>query len=142
MRTTAIWAVLAAGLTACGDKDPVCGEGYALLNGECVEVLDPVDDTDTVYVEPDTGDTGDVDCACDVCEEGTADAPAFTSIQAAIDAASSGDEVTVCPGTYRELITLSTAVSLTGAGSATTTRIAIVDNAFDLNGLTNQANTI
>lgn len=107
-------------LTAC-NADPECGEGYQLLDGECVELMQPDTNDTTAYPDPDTGDTGGDLCACDVCEEGTASDPPYTSIQDAIDAAASGDEITVCPGTYRELIDLNGAISLTGAGSGQST---------------------
>jgi hypothetical protein len=113
--------LLAVLVTGCG-KDPVCGDGYQLLGGECVELLDPIDDDSTAHPEPDTGDTGLESCACDVCEEGTTDDAPYTAIQAAIDEAADGDTITVCAGTYRELISLGgTSVSLIGAGSSTTT---------------------
>ena len=108
-------------LTAC-NKDPVCGEGESLLNGECVEIMTSDDTDSTAFPPPDTGDTAEAPCKCDVCEEGTTDDAPYTSIQAAIDEASDGDTLTVCPGTYRELVTISAAgVSLIGAGAGQTT---------------------
>lgn len=104
-------------LAGCG-KDPVCGDGYQLLNGECVELLDPNGEDTTAYPDPDTGDTGEVDCECDVCEEGGD----FSSIQDAVDAAADGDSITICAGEYKEVVSLAgVSVSLIGAGAGTTT---------------------
>ncbi len=99
-------------LVLSGCKDPVCGADEALLDGECIPLLDPVGDDDTVYVEPDTStDTGE-GCGCVVCDDGTGE---HTSIQEAIDAAADGDEITICSGTYREPLDLGDkSVSLTG----------------------------
>ncbi|MFT5680331.1 MAG: hypothetical protein ACI8RZ_001237 [Myxococcota bacterium] len=109
---------LAAVLFAACGKDPVCSDGYQLLNGECVELLDPNEDDTTAHPDPDTGDTGDEDCTCDVCEEGGS----FSSVQSAIDAASDGDSITICAGEYKEVLSLTgVSVSLIGAGSSTTT---------------------
>lgn len=49
---------------------------------------------------------------CTVCDD-LDDCP-FTSIQAAIDAASAGDAIVICKGTYEEDITISKNVSLVG----------------------------
>ena len=104
-------------LASCG-KDPVCGDGYQLLNGECIELLDPSGEDTTANPSPDTGDTGAEDCTCDVCEVGGE----FSSIQVAIDAAADGDTITICAGEYTEVVSLSgAAVSLIGAGAETTT---------------------
>lgn len=43
---------------------------------------------------------------------------AFTSIQAAVDAAASGDVVSVCPGRYAEAVTVRRTLRLEGAGPA------------------------
>ncbi len=53
-----------------------------------------------------------------VDDNGPAD---FQSIQAAIDAASAGDVVSVAPGTYRENIRLKSGVSVVGAGAGLST---------------------
>ena len=57
-------------------------------------------------------------CRCTVCDDD--DQCQFTSVQAAIDAAQSGDTITICEGTYTEDITLSRKVTLIGAGSGKT----------------------
>ena len=55
----------------------------------------------------------DGSCAtCDVCASGCA----FSSVQAAIDAANSGATITICAGTYSETITIDNDVTLAGAG--------------------------
>jgi pectin methylesterase-like acyl-CoA thioesterase len=45
----------------------------------------------------------------------------FLTIQSAITAASPGDTISVCPGTYNEQVIVNRSLTLTGAGSATTT---------------------
>jgi parallel beta-helix repeat protein len=49
------------------------------------------------------------------------------AIQAAIDAASDGDEINVAAGTYNEAVTINKGVSVLGAGAATTTIDALSD---------------
>lgn len=53
---------------------------------------------------------------CTVCGSGCA----FTSVQAAIDAAAAGATIAVCPGTYKEHLTISKDLTLAGAGGAVT----------------------
>ena len=53
-------------------------------------------------------------CHCDVCGSGCA----FSSVQAAIDAASSGATITLCAGTYIGNVTIGKNLSLMGAGDA------------------------
>jgi predicted outer membrane repeat protein len=49
---------------------------------------------------------------CDVCQSGCQ----FSAIQAAIDTAKSGDTIIICPGTYREKLTIARDVRLVSAG--------------------------
>lgn len=49
---------------------------------------------------------------CDVCRSGCA----FTSIQAAIDAAAPGDTIHICAGVFGERLTITTDVTLAGVG--------------------------
>jgi hypothetical protein len=51
----------------------------------------------------------------------------FTTIQAAIDAASSGDTVTVPPGTYTESLRIRSSITVAGAGREETLLIGTVD---------------
>jgi hypothetical protein len=56
------------------------------------------------------GGLGAADCT--VCASGCA----FSSVQAAIDAATAGGTITVCPGAYNENLTIPTNLTLAGAG--------------------------
>ena len=56
---------------------------------------------------------GRLNAACDVCASGCP----FTSVQAAVNAASPGALIHICPGTYTENITINNHVTLAGAGS-------------------------
>lgn len=49
---------------------------------------------------------------CDVCASGCP----FVSVQAALDAASNGDTITICAGTYDETVTIARDLTLSGAG--------------------------
>jgi hypothetical protein len=52
---------------------------------------------------------------CDVCPSGCG----FASVQAAITAASPGDTIRICPGTYRENLTIDRKLTLRGSGQGT-----------------------
>jgi parallel beta-helix repeat protein len=57
----------------------------------------------------------------------------YTSIQAAVNAANSGDTISVAPGTYQESVTISTPLTLVGAGAdSTTIDAAGADNAVHI----------
>ena len=51
-------------------------------------------------------------CTCDVCASGCP----FTSVQAAVTAASPGDTITICAGTYVGITTINKSLTLLGAG--------------------------
>jgi hypothetical protein len=59
---------------------------------------------------------------CDVCARGCP----FRSIQAAIDAAAPGATIDICPGTYREDLTIAKDLTLVGAGDGRGARNSIV----------------
>lgn len=63
----------------------------------------------TLYVSP-SGHASGADRSCR--------SAAFSSIQAAVSAASSGDTVIVCDGTYTESVTIATSISLVGRDGA------------------------
>lgn len=52
--------------------------------------------------------------SCTVCSSGCP----FTAVQAAIDAAKSGDTITICTGTYSERISIPQNLTLAGAGAS------------------------
>lgn len=124
-----------------------CGEGTTKVDGQCVPVdedtgegeetgggdsgTDSPGDTHTGGDSDTAGDThtgGDTDTegdtsqdtaeAWDVCDDGVAP---FADLQAAIDAAGSGDVIAVCPGVYDPVrITTGVDVELVGDGYETT----------------------
>ena len=59
------------------------------------------------------------ECACDVCDDDS-DCP-FTSIQAAVDAASPGGTIAIRKGTYRGNVAIDKDLTLIGAGQEDTT---------------------
>lgn len=61
----------------------------------------------------------------------------YTSIQAAVAAASPGDTITVAAGTYTEQVTVSKSVTLQGAGSGSTTIKAPASLTGDASGMKN-----
>ncbi|MGH2616987.1 MAG: hypothetical protein ACRDJC_17270, partial [Thermomicrobiales bacterium] len=54
-------------------------------------------------------------CGCDVCDD--EDACPFQSVQAAVDAATAGDTITVCKGSFDGNVTIDKDLTLVGAGS-------------------------
>jgi hypothetical protein len=58
---------------------------------------------------------------------------AFTSIQAAVNAASRGDRINVCPGTYREQVRVNKALTIRGIGVANQHLSLIMPNAVVAN---------
>lgn len=65
-----------------------------------------------------------------------AGAPAFSSIQAAVNAAASGDTIFICPGTYNEQVVVTTSnLTIRGvsAGSTVLRPTVVVQNTFRLN---------
>lgn len=106
-------------LLACTGKDELdCPEGMVRnYAGDCV--LPGGSDTDT----PGPEDTGDTDTGSgeqyDVCPE---DAP-YASIQQAIDAAASGDVITICPETFNETLVVDKPITLQGNADGATTRV-------------------
>jgi hypothetical protein len=71
----------------CGGCGQTCSPGNACFAGRCF-------------------------AACDVCATGCA----FSSVQAAIDAAPTGDTVTLCPGTYPGQVTIGKNITILGLG--------------------------
>jgi hypothetical protein len=59
---------------------------------------------------------------CDVCASGCS----FATVQVAIDAATAGATIAICPGTYAENLTIAKDVRLVGAGAGTDPRATIV----------------
>ena len=84
----------------------------------------PVLDPNTTKVVDDDGLAGVTDDGSPDCLDGFApvtnppgsgqDARVFATIQAAVTAAVAGDNIFVCPGVYRETVTVSTTVALIG----------------------------
>ena len=70
-------------------------------------------------IAPDTG----VATTLMVDDDSACPGAAFTSIQAAINAATSGDTIQVCAGTYNEDISVNKSVNIVGSGAAVTTVI-------------------
>lgn len=91
----------------------------ASLNHGCAVPSDPVPSGDTLYVAPAAdGEWDDAEHARGVYT--------FTTIQAAIDAASSGDTVSVPAGTYTETLTMKAGVAVVGAGQTETKVVGTV----------------
>lgn len=78
------------------------GQQCDASSGQCV----------AVGVRPGNG-PGRLNAACDVCASGCP----FTGVQAAVNAASPGALIHICPGTYNENITINNHVTLAGAGN-------------------------
>ena len=71
--------------------------------------------------------------AATLCVSSDGSGGCYTSIQAAVNAASPGDAVNVAPGDYQESVTISSPMSLIGSGaSATTIDAAGADNAVQI----------
>ena len=87
------------------------GDGYSGCAGDC-------DDT-RADVLP-----GGAEITCDGldndCDPATLDGPGFTELQAVLDMASAGDTIELCPGTYTGSVVVDEAISLAGAGMAST----------------------
>jgi hypothetical protein len=97
-----------------GDCEQECPAGQTLCDDECV-------DTD---IDPENCGACGRECesgavcfngvrGCTVCDDD--DEGQFTSVQAAIDAASPGDVITICSGQFTGNITISKNVSLVGS---------------------------
>src|SRR5262249_52756229 len=136
--------VLLAGVLSCSGTKPGGGgqEGDADADTDSDADTDPGSGVDadgdgfTADVDCDDGDASVYPGAPDVCgddrvtdcsrtsDDGlvTVDGTAsFTDLQAALDAASDGSTVLVCPGTYTGAFVASVAVDLESHGDATTT---------------------
>ena len=111
--------------------EPVCGNGLIELVEEC-------DDGNGA-----AGDGCEPDCtlsaACTyVAPAGTerfvggCGAPNFGTIQAAVSASSSGDTVSICPGTYPESVTVDQEVTIRSTGGAAVTTVQSPGVAFDV----------
>jgi parallel beta-helix repeat protein len=88
------------------------GGSVLLLAGSLVVASGVAASSTTWYVSP-TGASGAAGTSCATASFGT--------ISAAVSAAAPGDTVVVCAGTYKEDVALSTALTLSGQGAATTT---------------------
>ncbi len=118
----------------CGSvKDgPVCvtdsgTNGDSSANGDS-SGGDSDTDTDT------DADTDTYTSEYTVCDDGTAP---FTTIQAAVDAASARDTIKLCPGTYDEKVTISAFnLSIKGAGMDTTTLASTSGTSLTTDGVT------
>lgn len=140
-------ALLLVLMTACGepenDKDDTghsCGPGTHWDGEYCVPDEETDTDTDS-DADSDTDSDSDSDADTDADSDSDADADAdtdadtdpsytvcddgvapYTAIQDAVDAATDGDTVTICEGTYTENVVLgSAAVSLVGSDGADVT---------------------
>ncbi len=110
-----------------------CSTGAPALDGVCVNDADAEVDT------AETGDTGDSGVGeWTVCAAGGAP---YDSIQDAIDAAVSGDEITVCPGSYPGFDVSAKDLIVRGAGPGESvvdggaeTAISVVGSNFRLRG--------
>lgn len=78
--------------------------------------------------------------AASACVNPGGTAGCSSTIQAAVDAAKAGDTITVAAGTYKEMVTVSKALTLQGAGAATTTIDATgLDHAIAVQGVSGPA---
>ncbi|MGH7785449.1 MAG: NosD domain-containing protein [Candidatus Binatia bacterium] len=112
--------------------EPFCGNGEVDMGEVC-------DDANAF-----AGDGCEPDCtlsaACTFAPAGPpterfvggCGAPSFGSVQAAISASSSGDIVSVCPGTYNESVLIDQEVTLRSTGGAAVTTIASPGVALDV----------
>ena len=115
--------------TATSTPTPYCGDGTVDPGESC-------DDGNMV-----TGDGCDADCsvtaACTLVYPGTerfvgaCGTPTYADIQAAIDAASDGDTVTVCAGTYTQSVVVTKQLAIQAAPAATVT-VHTAGTAFDI----------
>jgi hypothetical protein len=85
-----------------------------------------------------TVDVDGVCRACDVCASGCA----FATLQAAIDAASPGATIAVCPGTYGGGLTIDKNLRLVGAGDGTGSTATVLQGAGDASVVSTTTGTI
>lgn len=114
----------------CGACGRTCEAGDICLNGACACGADTCQSLGKQCGSWPDGCGGTLDCgsctpplqcgdgvcrACDVCASGCA----FTSVQAAVDAATAGDTILICAGTYPTAATITKDLTLIGAGAGT-----------------------
>ncbi len=121
---TASWTVWYADADADGFGDPQTTRRSASAPKGYVADATDCDDTDgRVYPGADEPCDG-VDQDCDGGEEGAVsldDGSVFTSVQAAVDAATPGAVVSLCEGTYTEQVVIRTDLTLQGVDAALVT---------------------
>lgn len=93
-----------------------CGNGKTCCSGDCTNTRldgDHCGACGNACAADEACFAGECITGCDVCAAGCA----FTSVQAALDAAAAGATVTLCPGDYQERITLRRDVTIAGVGA-------------------------
>jgi len=121
---------------ACGPGQ-ICGPGTHDADGVCVPDAAPRDSGSEVN-DSDDGGEGAFDGTYEVCADGSAE---FSSLQAAVDAASEGAVLDLCPGAYDWVTIERTGVTLKGYGEAsiegkTHTAVSVDSQAVVLDGIT------